>query len=73
MSNGNTRVCGQIFVKKLNKKIWVHAKKGESCAEARKRVAENWEADTQTAEPEASRPESAEGSSAESEVANSAE
>jgi hypothetical protein len=52
MADKSPRTCGQIYVEKLKRKIWVHAKKGESCAEARKRVAANWEANPKEVESE---------------------
>jgi hypothetical protein len=51
------RTCGQIFIPKLGKKIWVHAKREETCEQAKKRVAEKWEVS-----PEEATQEGAEGS-----------
>lgn len=44
-TNTGPRTCGKMFIPKLGKKINIHAKKGESCEDARKRVAAKWAAD----------------------------
>jgi hypothetical protein len=72
MADDKPRTCGQVFVKKLNKKIWVHAKKGESCEEARKRVAEKWDANPQEVSVDPSE-NSQEGRKSSSEVTESAD
>lgn len=45
---GKSNTCGQIFVQKLNKKITVHRKTGETCAEARERVRKKWAGEGET-------------------------
>jgi hypothetical protein len=52
MAHDKPRTCGQIFVGKLNRKIWVHARKGEDCGKAKQRVAEKWGASPQEVSPE---------------------
>jgi len=44
-ADNKARTCGKIYIPSLGKKINVHAKAGESCADARKRVAAKWKSD----------------------------